>query len=170
MLFEQTCLTSETICQERFIAEVTKQWLTTKQKKDHWNTQGHARFIAKRNNGKQTRLPCSVQSWLFFGHRPKRFWIVRKKLSHFGQNVEKYRPMNTVTATFNTTVRQMTELFHWPKCLSKKMTEMSQRKKKQVQGYSKQGKTSKNYTCFTLRRFEFLIHLQSKKFSADQRP
>jgi len=33
-----------------------------------------------------------------------------KKLSHFGQNVSKYRLMNTVTASFNTTVRQMTEM------------------------------------------------------------
>ena len=30
---------------------------------------------------------------------------------HFDQNVWKYRPMNTVTASFNTTVRQMTEMF-----------------------------------------------------------
>jgi len=41
----------------------------------------------------------------------------RKKLSHFGQNVCKCRLMNTVTASFDRTVRQMTE--------------MSQRKKKQ---------------------------------------
>jgi len=26
---------------------------------------------------------------------------------------------NTVVASFNTTVRQMTEMFQWPKCLSK---------------------------------------------------
>jgi len=29
--------------------------------------------------------------------------------------------MNTVTATFNTTPRLMTEMFHWPKCLNKKI-------------------------------------------------
>jgi len=28
--------------------------------------------------------------------------------------------MNTVTASFNTTVRQMTEKSQWPKCLGKK--------------------------------------------------
>jgi len=33
--------------------------------------------------------------------------------------------MNTVSASFDTTVRQMTEI---PQCLSKKMTEISQRK------------------------------------------
>jgi len=36
--------------------------------------------------------------------------------------------MNTVSASFDTTVRQMTEMPQWPKCLSKKMTEISQRK------------------------------------------
>ena len=46
----------------------------------------------------------------FFGRRPKLFWNDRKKLSHFGQNFWKYRVMNTVTASFNTTVRQMTEM------------------------------------------------------------
>jgi len=50
--------------------------------------------------------------------------------------------MNSVTARFDTTVRQMTEMSQWPKCLSKndwnvsltkmsqqKITEISQRKK-----------------------------------------
>jgi len=40
--------------------------------------------------------------------------------------------MNTVTANFDTTVRQMTKTFQWSNCLSKKMIETSQRKK-QVQ-------------------------------------
>jgi len=44
-------------------------------------------------------------------------------LSHFGQNVLKYTLMNTVTASFNTTVRQLTEISQ------QKMTETSQRKK-----------------------------------------
>ena len=51
------------------------------------------------------------------------FWYYRKKLSHFGQNIWKYRLMNTVTASFNTTVRQMTEM------PQQKMTEMFQRNK-----------------------------------------
>jgi len=54
----------------------------------------------------------------FFGHRPKWFWNDRKKSSHFGQNVWKYGLKCTVTASFNTTVRQMTEMFQWPKCLN----------------------------------------------------
>jgi len=29
--------------------------------------------------------------------------------------------MNTVMASLDATVRQMTEMFEWPKCLSKKM-------------------------------------------------
>jgi len=37
---------------------------------------------------------------VFFGHRPQWFWNDRKKLSHFGQNVWKYRLMNTVTVSF----------------------------------------------------------------------
>jgi len=32
--------------------------------------------------------------------------------------------MNTVTASLNTSVRHMTEMFQWPIYLSKKMTEM----------------------------------------------
>jgi len=36
--------------------------------------------------------------------------------------------MSTVAASFNTIVRQMTEMSHWPNCLSKKLTEMSKRK------------------------------------------
>jgi len=36
--------------------------------------------------------------------------------------------MNTARASFNTNVRQMTEMLQWPKFLSKKMTETSQRK------------------------------------------
>jgi len=40
--------------------------------------------------------------------------------------------MNTVTESFNTTVRQMTEMFQWPKYLSKKMNEMSQRNKAEL--------------------------------------
>ena len=46
----------------------------------------------------------------FFGHRPKCFWNDRKILSHFGQNICKYRLTNTVLVSFNTTVRQMTEM------------------------------------------------------------
>jgi len=57
---------------------------------------------------------------VFFGHTSERFQNDRKKLNHFGQNVWKYRLKNTVVASFNTTVRQMTEMFLWPKCLSEK--------------------------------------------------
>jgi len=59
-----------------------------------------------------------VRSLFFFGHRPKRFWNDRKKLSHFSQNVSKYRIKHTFMVSFNTTVRQMIE--------------MLKRKKKQV--------------------------------------
>jgi len=45
-----------------------------------------------------------------------------KNLSHFSQNVWKYRLMNTAMVSFNTTVRQMAEMFQWPKCPSKKKT------------------------------------------------
>ena len=33
---------------------------------------------------------------------------------------EKCRLMNTAIASFNKTVRQMTEMFQWPKCLGEK--------------------------------------------------
>ena len=50
---------------------------------------------------------------LFSGHRPKCSGKDRKKLSHFGQNVWKYRLKNIVTASFHTTLRQMTEMSQW---------------------------------------------------------
>ena len=53
--------------------------------------------------------------YFFSSHRPKRFWSDRKKLSHFGQKVWKFRLKNTVMVSFNTTVRQMTEMFQWKK-------------------------------------------------------
>ena len=40
----------------------------------------------------------------------KCFWNDWKKLSHFSQKVWKYRPMITVTVSYDTTVRQMTEM------------------------------------------------------------
>jgi len=55
-------------------------------------------------------------SWfpVFFGHRPKRFWNDRKKLSHFGQNVRKYRLKTLLW-------RVLIQLWHkWPKCFSEK--------------------------------------------------
>ena len=36
--------------------------------------------------------------------------------------------MNTATVTFKTTVKQVTEMFHWPKCHRNKITEMFQQK------------------------------------------
>jgi len=68
----------------------------------------------------------------FFGHRPKCFWNDQKQLSHFGQNVWKYRLKNTATASVTATVRQMTEIFQWSKCLSKKWPKCLIAKNKQV--------------------------------------
>ena len=58
-------------------------------------------------------------------HRLKCFWNDQKKSSHFGQNVWKNRLINTGLASCETktTARQMTEMFQWPKCLSKKNNE-----------------------------------------------
>jgi len=70
-------------------------------------------------------------TWLlavFFGHRPKRFWNDWKKLSHFGQNIWKYKLKITVMASFNATVGQMTEIFQWPKCHSKNDRNVSAKK------------------------------------------
>jgi len=44
--------------------------------------------------------------------------------------------MNTATVHFTTAVRQMTEMFQWPKCLSKRMTDMYQRKKTELHIWS----------------------------------
>jgi len=54
------------------------------------------------------------------------FEITEKIKSNFRQNVRKCRLMKTVTVSFGTTVRQMTEISQ------EKMTEMSQRKNKQI--------------------------------------
>jgi len=81
-------------------------------------------------NGKTQRyVMYTFLQTCFFSATDRIFFNGRKKLSHFGQNVRKYRLINTVTASINTTVRHVTEIFQWPKCLSKKMTEMPQRKK-----------------------------------------
>ena len=53
-----------------------------------------------------------------------------KKFSRFGQNVWKYKLIKTDTARLNTNVRQMIEMFP-ERFVSAKMTEMSQRRKKQ---------------------------------------
>ena len=64
---------------------------------------------------------------VFFSHRPKRFWYDQQKLSHFHQNVWKYR-LKTLLLWV------LIQLWDkWPKCFSgqnfsEKMTEMSQRK------------------------------------------
>jgi len=67
----------------------------------------------------RTRFEFFLFFQSFFGHRSKRFWNERKNVSHFGQNVWKYGLKNTVTVSFYTTARQMTEMFRWPKCISK---------------------------------------------------
>ena len=67
-----------------------------------------------------TRWSTCFFFWSFFGHRPKCSWTDRKEFSHLGQNGWKYSLMNTVTASSNTTVRQMIEMFQWPICLSEK--------------------------------------------------
>jgi len=74
---------------------------------------------------------------VFFGHRLKCFWNDRKKSNHFGENVWKYRLMNTAVASFNTTVRQMTEMSQWPKFFSNKITKMTSEKKQKGQFWSK---------------------------------
>jgi len=57
----------------------------------------------------------ALQTCFFFGHRSNFFLNDQKKLSHFGQNVWKYMLMIIFTVSFNTTVRQMTEMSQWKK-------------------------------------------------------
>jgi len=55
----------------------------------------------------------SPQAWICFFYsvyRPNFFWKDRKKLSQFGQNVRKGRLVNTVSANFNTIIRQVAEM------------------------------------------------------------
>jgi len=70
--------------------------------------------------------------WSFSGHRPKLCWNDWQKLSHFGQNVWKYRLISTVAAGFDTTVRQMTEKSQGPKCLWAKNDRNVSAKKTQI--------------------------------------
>jgi len=56
----------------------------------------------------------STTNLFFFRHRPKRFWNDRKKFSHFGQNVWKYR---LKTLLWRVLMQQWDK---WPKCFSKK--------------------------------------------------
>ena len=59
------------------------------------------------------QVSCSFWT-CFFGHRIDRGKMILKwpkKWSHFNQNVWKYRLRNTVTVSFNTTVRQMINCF-----------------------------------------------------------
>ena len=46
--------------------------------------------------------------WSFSSHRPKFFWNDQKTLSQFGHNVWNGRLVNTVMASFNTVMGQMT--------------------------------------------------------------
>jgi len=66
--------------------------------------------------------------WSFSSHRPICLWNDQKDLSHFGQIVWKYKLMNTVTASFNTTVRQMTEMTN----VTVKIDQNVSAKKKQI--------------------------------------
>jgi len=47
--------------------------------------------------------------------------------------------------SFNRTVRQITEMFQLPKCLSKNMTEMSQAKKNRCRQYQKRTNTENKH-------------------------
>ena len=55
---------------------------------------------------------CLVRlaSCFFFGHRPNFLFNNWKKLSQFGHDVRKYRPVNTVMASCNNIMGQMTEM------------------------------------------------------------
>ena len=57
------------------------------------------------------------------------FEMTEKKFSHFGQNIWKYRLINTVKVSSTTTVSQTTEMFQWPICLSKKWPKSLSEKK-----------------------------------------
>ena len=94
-----------------------------------------------------THCQQSPTRWVVFsGHRPKRFWNDRKKLNHFG-HVWKYGLKNTVMVSFNTTVRQMTEMFQRPKCLSKNDRNVSAKKNQTPRII--QSETKNNYSTQT---------------------
>ena len=73
---------------------------------------------------------------VFYSHRPKCLWNDQKKLSHLGQNIWKYKLMHNVTASFDATVRHMTEMSQWPKCFSKKWQKChSEKKQPSISGF-----------------------------------
>ena len=109
-----------------------KSTKTVKAKKDYLRPSTPAKLSIIQRNETRTSCDCyydqRMKSWIqakfpyssiFFIDRND-FENDRKKLNHFGPTVWKYRLMNTVTVSFNTTVRQMTEVFFWPDCLSEK--------------------------------------------------
>jgi len=67
---------------------------------------------------------------VIFRSKKRNVFEMTEKIKPFWLDVWKYKLINTVMASFNTVVRELTEIYEWPKCLvSAKMTEMSQRKK-----------------------------------------
>jgi len=51
-----------------------------------------------------------VLAWFIFRSQTEMLSKRPKKTSHFGQNVRNYKLKNTVTASLNTTVGEMTEM------------------------------------------------------------
>ena len=51
-----------------------------------------------------------VLAWFIFRSQTEMLLKRPKKTSHFGQNVRNYKLKNTVTASLNTTVGEMTEM------------------------------------------------------------
>ena len=89
----------------------------------------------RRACSKKFRVICDTNCffWSFYAYRPKWFRNRRKNWGDFGQNVWKCRLKNTVNASFNTTVREMTEMFQWPKFLNKTDRNVSAKRKNMTQ-------------------------------------
>ena len=85
----------------RFCANTSLPWY------HHYFLQQHTPSLSRRRSMEHNES-------VFFRHRPKRFWNDRKKLSHFGQNVWKYR---LKTLLWRVLMQQWDK---WPKCFSKK--------------------------------------------------
>ena len=66
---------------------------------------------------------CRLLHWVYselFSVLDGSFWNERKKLSQFGHNAQKASLVNNVTASFNTTMGQITEMPQWKKKILEK--------------------------------------------------
>jgi len=73
---------------------------------------------ASNNSSYWISFCCYIPVFIFICHRPTIFSNGRSKLNQFGHNVCKDRLVNTVVASSNTIMGEMTEISQWKKTAS----------------------------------------------------